>query len=46
MVLAEPGPHTVAVPTPFSGRLDLLRLLETLVEGASGNPPEQAEEQT
>ncbi|MEO6989237.1 MAG: hypothetical protein ABI239_11380 [Aquihabitans sp.] len=46
MVLAEPDPGTVAVPTPFSGRLELLRLLESLVEGASNSPPEQAEVQT
>lgn len=46
MVLAEPGLGTVAVPTPFSGRLELLRLLESLVEDADSNSPERTEEQT
>ncbi|MBK6312414.1 MAG: hypothetical protein IPH81_18510 [Candidatus Microthrix sp.] len=45
-ILPEPGPDVVAVPTPFSGRLDLLRLLESLVEDASTNPSAPAKDPT
>ena len=45
-ILPEPGPDIAAVPTPFSGRLDLLRLLESLVDDASTQPTAPAEDQT
>mgnify|MGYP001210706592 CR=1 FL=1 len=47
-ILPEPGPDASALPTPtpFSGRLDLLRLLESLVDNAVSNPTSPAEDQT
>ena len=47
-ILPEPGPDASALPTPtpFSGRLDLLRLLESLVEDASTNPSAPAKDPT
>jgi hypothetical protein len=45
-ILPEPGPDAAAVPTPFSGRLDLLRLLESLVDDASSSPTAPTKEQT
>ncbi len=43
-VLPEPGPDVAAVPFPFSGRLDLLRLLESLVDDASTHPTAPAKD--
>ena len=46
VILPEPEHGDAAVPARFSGRLDLLRLLEALVEGAAPNPGEPKKEPT